>query len=86
MTEEEDKPKSKKEETALSFLEQAKAERIELEKTRAETAKLVERLEQLKAEDVLSGRVPHVKAEPKPKMSNKEYAESISKGIVPTEK
>jgi hypothetical protein len=66
-----------------SFLDEVKAERASLEKVRDEIKQNVERMEQLKAESILSGTSdagqtpvpPHVE-------TPKEYAERLSKGIL----
>lgn len=71
-------------ETKPSLLEEVKAEREKLEKAREEAKVQADRLEQLKADQMLSGTAG-IRKEPEPPkpLTPKEYAAQLSKGIVP---
>ena len=67
----------------LDWLEKAKAEREALEKTNAETARLIEEQKDLIAKQVLSGEA-NVSKEPEAKkpVSDVEYYEAAKKCII----
>ena len=68
---------SKKEEKALSVLEQAKLEREAVEKANEEAKRLVEELKKLRAEDILSGRAEQPKPMPKIEESPSDYLKRV---------
>ena len=76
---EEDKEEkvSKKDEKALSVLEQAKAEREAVEKANEEARKLIEELNRLRSEDILSGRAPQPKQAVKEEETPQEYLKKV---------
>jgi hypothetical protein len=64
-----------------SFLEQVKVERASMEKVRDENKAILERLEQLKAEEILAGKTDAgQKQEEKKEETPKEYADRMLKG------
>lgn len=70
----------------INFLEQVKAEREALEKIRNEIKNERERIEELKAVEILSGRTDAgKKEEPKKEVDNVTYATSALKGIISEE-
>ena len=72
------------EKTELSFLEQVKAERLALEKVRDELKQEAVKIQELKAIEILSGKTEAGKpTEPKKELTPKEYADLVSKGIIP---
>ena len=74
---------TKKEEKALSVLEQIKAEREAVEKANAEADGKIATLRELQANELLSGKADAGKPAEKPaEISPKEYAENILKGEV----
>lgn len=74
---------NKKEEKALSILEQAKAEREAVEKANEEARKLIGELKEQRAEDILSGRAEQSPVAAKTEVSNADYARQALQGIVP---
>jgi len=80
---EEDKPESKKEERALSILEQIKQEREAVESAINESRAKIEELRELRAVEMLSGKTEAGKQSEKPKEETpKEYADRIMRGGV----
>lgn len=83
---EEVKEPSKKEAKALSVLEQTKEAISELDRLKTETALIVEKALNLKAENMLSGDTPGATPPPEKKVeSNSEYADRIMAGNMKSE-
>ena len=68
-----------KEEVKPSFLDEVKREREALEKIRDENKQILEELKQLKAEDIMSGRVSNAPAPEPPQESPQDYLNRILK-------
>ena len=82
---EEDEPKlSKKEEKAMSVLDMAKAEREVMEKAVEENKKLLNEIKEIRATDILSGRVNSGVSPPKPvdpnDLSPEQYLQAFRSG------
>ena len=70
--------------TQPNIVEQAKSEREALEKVRDEVRVEREKIEQMRSEQILSGKTDAGRPQEKPKeLTAKEYADSISRGIIP---
>ena len=65
-----------------SFLEQVKAEREALEKVRDENRKILDETKQMRAVDILSGKVEQPSQEPKKEITPEEYAQAALRGII----
>lgn len=79
MTEE----KQQEEKPEPSLLEKAKQEREALEKVKNEAQEAIKKLEELKANQLLSGTAGgYIKPEPAKPLTNKEYAEKVDKGEI----
>ena len=72
-------------EPSMTFLQEVQKEREELAKEREETAKLVTELKELRAEQIISGKIDSGKTaeKPKEKMSNVDYANAAMAGENP---
>lgn len=77
---EEVKPKTQKEEKALSILEQAKLEKQELEKISERVAGQIDELRSLRADEILSGKGEIKKPEKPKEQDPQEYAQLALEG------
>jgi hypothetical protein len=79
MEEEIKQPKSK-----LSYLDEVRKEKAELEKVRDELRIEREKFEELKANEILGGKseAGNQQKEKKPEISNREYAQNALKGKI----
>jgi hypothetical protein len=79
-----EEPKEEPKEEAKGILDEVRAEREALDKTRAEAEQTLNELKEFRSQEILSGKSDAgQKKEEMKKMTDKEYAEAISKGIIP---
>ena len=78
-----EKPVTKKEEKVLSVLEQIKQEKEAVEKANEEARENINKLTELKAIDMLSGKTDQPQPVKKEEISNEDYAKMALEGKVP---